>query len=189
VGAMTPTNPDADPAHEVRFENTRFDPDLTPFHDLAKQMAARFGYSAELSLDPRLAELLRLRVAQLDPCPYCLILHTRVAEGLGIRAEVVAHLPAWRESAMFSPAEKVALAYCEGLTSYDIAGFGRLHDDLREHFNELEVAEIAAVVINMNVWTRLKLAQGAMPSAEPAPNAPGGSTDRTALTNTEASDA
>ena len=27
-----------------------------------------------------------------------------------------------------------------------------------------EVAEIAAVVINMNVWTRLKLAQGATPS-------------------------
>ena len=38
------------------------------------------------------------------------------------------------------------------------------HEELRLHFTEREVAEIAAVVINMNVWTRLKLAQGATPS-------------------------
>ena len=30
------------------------------------------------------------------------------------------------------------------------------------------VAEIAATVINMNLWTRLKLAQGAIPVAERA---------------------
>ena len=154
---------------EVRFENVRFDPDLTPFHGLAKQMAAEFGYTAELSLDPRLAELLRLRVAQLDPCPYCLILHTRVATRSGIPADVIAQLGGWRESALFSPAEKAALAYCEGLTTYDIARFARLHDALREHFDELEVAEIAAVIINMNVWTRLKLAQGAVPVADQGP--------------------
>ena len=152
----------------VRFENTRFDPDLTPFHDLAKQMAARFGYRAELSLSPRLAELLRLRVAQLNPCSYCLILHTDVAARLGIPSEVIAHLASWRESDMFSHAEKVALAYCEGLTVYDIAQFAALHDELRIHFDEKEVAEIAAVVINMNVWTRLKLAQGATPAADAA---------------------
>ena len=151
---------------EVRFENARFDPDLTPFHDIAKQMAARFGYTAELSLNPRLAELLRLRVSQLNPCSYCLILHTQVADRLGIPSEVIAHLAAWRESAMFSPVEKVALAYCEGLTLYDFAHFAELHDALRIHFDEREVAEIAAVIINMNVWTRLKLAQGATPTAD-----------------------
>lgn len=150
----------------MRFENTRFDPDLTPFHDLAKQMAAKFGYRAELSLDPRLAELLRLRVSQLNPCSYCLILHTQVAERLGIPAAVIAHLASWRESALFSPAERAALAYCEGLTTYDLAGFAGLHDELRGHFDETEVAEIAAVIINMNVWTRLKLAQGATPTEE-----------------------
>ena len=156
----------------VRFENTRFDPDLTPFHDIAKQMAARFGYTAELSLSPRLAELLRLRVAQLNPCSYCLILHTDVAARLGIPSEVVAHLASWRESDVFSHAERVALAYCEGLTDYDIAQFPALHDQLRIHFVEKEIAEIAAVIINMNVWTRLKLAQGAIPVAAEAPTAP-----------------
>jgi hypothetical protein len=46
-----------------------------------------------------------------------------------------------------------------------------LHDDLRVHFDEKEIAEIAAVIINMNVWTRLKLAQGATPAAHEAPTA------------------
>jgi len=164
--------PHRDPPLEVRFENTRFDPDLTPFHDLAKQMAAQFGYRAELSLDPRLAELLRLRVAQLNPCSYCLILHTQVADRLGIPPEVVAHLASWRESAMFSDAERAALAYCEGLTLYDIARFGELHDELRMQFQEQEVAEIAAVIINMTVWTRLKLAQGATPCPAGPPATP-----------------
>lgn len=165
-------HPQRDPTSETRFENTRFDPDLTPFHDIAKQMAARFGYTAELSLTPRLAELLRLRVAQLNPCSYCLILHTQVADRVGIPSEVVAHLAGWRESALFSHAEKVALAYCEGLTLYDIAHFAELHDELRIHFDEKEVAEIAAVIINMTVWTRLKLAQGAIPSARRGMSAP-----------------
>ena len=49
----------------VTFENTRFDPDLIEFHGIAKQMAASVGYTADLSVDGRLAQLLRLRVAQM----------------------------------------------------------------------------------------------------------------------------
>ncbi len=48
---------------EVKFKNTRFDPDSTPFHGYAKQMAKAFGYTADLSVDKELAQLLLLRVA------------------------------------------------------------------------------------------------------------------------------
>ncbi|MER5836993.1 MULTISPECIES: carboxymuconolactone decarboxylase family protein [Actinomycetes] len=150
-------------SENVRFDNTRFDPDLTPFHELAKEMAVQFGYSAELSVDRKLLQLLRLRVAQLNPCSYCLILHTRIAAEIGISSALAAHLISWRESTMFSSAQRAALAYCEGLTLFRHQQFSAVHDELRLHFTELEVAEIAAVIINMNVWTRLKLAQGAVP--------------------------
>ena len=59
---------------------------------------------------------------------------------------MIAHLASWRESAMFSPAEQAALSYCEGLTSFDHREFPALHENLRAHFTETEVAEIAAVV-------------------------------------------
>ena len=100
----------------VTFENSRFDPDLIAFHGIAKQMAASVGYTAELSVDRQLAQLLRLRVAQMNPCSYCLILHSRAALDQGIAAEKVAHLAAWRESTMFTDAERCALAYGEALT-------------------------------------------------------------------------
>ncbi len=147
----------------VTFENTRFDPDLTPFHGLAQQMAAAVGYTAELSLDAELAQLLRLRVAQMNPCSYCLILHTKTAQERRIGLEKIAHLASWRESTMFSEAERSALAYAEALTAYDLPAFAARHEALTGHFDQTAIAEIAAIVINMNLWTRLKLAQGAVP--------------------------
>ncbi len=147
----------------VSFRNTRFDPNRTSFGRLASAMAAAFGYSAELPGDPRLLQLLRLRVAQLNPCSYCLILHTEVATKIGIPSIVIAHLPSWRESTMFSPRERAAMSYCEALTIFDQGKFAAAHDELRTHFTERDVAEMAAVIINMNLWTRLKLAQGAVP--------------------------
>jgi hypothetical protein len=43
------------------------------------------------------------------------------------------------------------------------AAFQRVHDALAENFSPEEILEIVAVVVNMNVWTRIKLAEGAMP--------------------------
>ena len=147
----------------VSFKNTRFDPNETRFARLASEMAAEFGYAAELLGDPRLLQLLRLRVAQLNPCSYCLILHTEVATKIGISLVIVAHLPSWRESTMFSMKERAALGYCEALTVFNQEKFAAAHDELRTHFPERDVSEMAAVIINMNLWTRLKLAQGAVP--------------------------
>jgi AhpD family alkylhydroperoxidase len=151
----------------VSFTNERLGPELASFHALADRMAYAFGYTADLPIDRQIAELVRLRVAQLTPCSYCLILHTRVAVECGIDAAKVAHLPSWRESRMFSEAECAALAYCEALTNYDLASFARAHREMTKHYDVQEIAAFAAVVINMNVWTRLKLAEGAVPALHP----------------------
>lgn len=149
---------------DIAFTNTRFDPDLVAFHGIAKEMAKSVGYTAEMQVSGPLAQLLRLRVAQMNPCSYCLILHTQAALDQGIHTAKVAHLPSWRESTMFTAPEQAALAYCEVLTAYDPAAFAPLHDAMAAHFAPVEIAEIAAIVINMNLWTRLKLAQGATPT-------------------------
>lgn len=148
---------------EIEFKNSRFDPDITPFHELAKGMASAFGYTADLEVDPQLAQLLRLRVASKNNCAYCLILHTKAAQDRGIHEAKISGLGSWWESALYSEAEVAALAYCDALTQGDERGFHSFHDALAEHFNERQIGEIAAIVINMNLWTRLKLAQGATP--------------------------
>jgi len=149
---------------DVEYTNTRFDPDAIEFHSIAQRMAESVGYTAMLSVDRRLAQLLRLRVAQLNPCSYCLILHTTAARDVGLHPAKVAHLASWRESTMFRDDETAALAYAEALTLFDQSVFAECHERLAAHFDEQAIAEIAAVVINMNVWTRLKLAQGAVPA-------------------------
>jgi len=148
----------------IEFINSRFNPDVTPFHDLAKQMAKAVGYTADLKTDKVLAQLLRLRVSQKNECAYCVILHAKTAREIGIHEAKVDNISSWYNSALYSEKEKVTLAYCDILTDGIAKDFQSYHDALSKYFDEQEIAEIAAIVINMNVWTRLKLAQGATPT-------------------------
>jgi len=145
----------------VEFINSRFNPDVTPFHDLAKQMAKAVGYTADLKTDKHLAQLLRLRVSQKNECAYCVILHAKTAREVGIHESKVDNISSWYNSELYTEKEKATLAYCDVLSDGVAKDFQSYHDALTKYFDEHEIAEIAAIVINMNVWTRLKLAQGA----------------------------
>ena len=67
----------------------------------------------------------------------------------------------------FTPRPSRRARYTEALTrAADTdrdAAFQRFHDALAENFSPEEILEIVGVVVNMNVWTRIKLAEGAMP--------------------------
>src|SRR5829696_8742003 len=134
---------------------------------MARMGADAFGYRADLRIDRHLAELLRLRVSQINNCTYCLNLHYEAARKAGIPRAKIDTLTAWWETELLSEAEQAALRYAEALTrAADTdrdAAFQRFHDALAAHFSTEEMLEIVAVVVNMNVWTRIKLAEGAMP--------------------------
>ncbi|GGZ20847.1 hypothetical protein GCM10007049_11800 [Echinicola pacifica] len=151
---------------EVNFKNTRFDPDLTPFHGIAKEMAGAFGYTADLMVDKQLAQLLRLRVAQKNECSYCIILHAKTSREIGISNAKTDNISSWWNSDLFTDKEKSALRYTDVLSEGSHPAFQEVHDELARFFSTQEIAEIAAIVINMNLWTRLKLAQGATPAIQ-----------------------
>jgi AhpD family alkylhydroperoxidase len=134
---------------------------------LARMGADAFGYRAELGIDRGLAQLLRLRVSQLNNCTYCLKLHHEAARDAGIPRAKIDTLTAWWETDLHSEAEQAALRYTEALTLAPEAiaeqPFQRVHDGLAKHFDAEKTLEIIGVVLNMNLWTRLKLAEGAMP--------------------------
>jgi AhpD family alkylhydroperoxidase len=156
----------------TKMENVRID--ATPnagLMALAWAGADAFGHAAELTVDRAVAQLLRLRVAQVNNCAYCLTVHHAAARRAGIAQSKIDTLTAWWETRLFSDAERAALDYAEVLTrAADTNAASRMqqvHDELVVHFSETEILEIVAVVINMNIWTRLKLAEGAMPSPGP----------------------
>lgn len=148
---------------DVTVTNRRADSsaneDLT---QLARHGADAFGYKANLRIDRKLAQLLRLRVSQINNCTYCLNLHYEAARDAGIPRPVIDTLTAWWETDFHDNAARAAFAYTEAITRV-ADDFGARHDALAEHFSQEEILEIIGIVINMNVWTRLKLAEGASP--------------------------
>jgi AhpD family alkylhydroperoxidase len=106
-------------------------------------------------------------VSQINNCTYCLNLHYEAARDAGIPRPVIDTLTAWWETDFHDAAARAALAYTEAITRVADAtvadAFGARHDALAEHFSQEEILEIIGIVINMNVWTRLKLAEGASP--------------------------
>lgn len=154
---------------DVKIEQRRFDPDQNEaLRDVTRQFAKAFGYTAQsLAVEPKLAQLLRLRVSQLNHCTFCMNLHAQAARDLEIPRAQIDTLSAWWETGLFTEAERAALAYTDALTRQAETSpsnrFETVHQALTEHFSEREISDIAAIVINMNVWTRLKMAAGAMP--------------------------
>jgi AhpD family alkylhydroperoxidase len=155
-------------ADDVRIANRRLDASGNEaLIGIARMGADAFGYKADLRIDRGLAQLLRLRVSQLNNCTYCLNLHYERAREAGIPRAKIDTLTAWWETELHSAAEQAALRYAEALTRVADAdrdaAFQRFHDALAAYFSAEEMLEIVAVVVNMNVWTRIKLAEGAMP--------------------------
>jgi AhpD family alkylhydroperoxidase len=155
-------------ADDVQVEKRRLDASKNEaLIGMARMGADAFGYTADLRIDRQLAQLLRLRVSQLNNCTYCLNLHYEAAREAGIPRAKIDTLTAWWETELYSKAEQAALRYAEALTrAADTdrdAAFQRFHDALAENFSPEQMLEIIGVVVNMNVWTRIKLAEGAMP--------------------------
>lgn len=153
---------------EVQITNHRVDATQNEsLISMARMGADAFGYTAELRIDRGLAQLLRLRVSQLNNCTYCLNLHYEAARDAGIPRAKIDTLTAWWETDLHSEAEQAALRYTEALTRAPDTdadrAFQRFHAGLAKHFDAEEILEIIGVVVNMNVWTRLKLAEGAKP--------------------------
>jgi AhpD family alkylhydroperoxidase len=70
---------------QVQIHTTRLDSRANEaLMAIANASAAAFGYTAELTLDRQLAQLLRLRVAQVNNCTYCLSVHHRAARDVGV---------------------------------------------------------------------------------------------------------
>ena len=69
-----------------------------------------------VDFDPRLRELVRIRVSQLNGCAYCIDMHTKDARAIGETEQRVYALPAWRETPFYTGRERAALAFAEAVT-------------------------------------------------------------------------
>jgi AhpD family alkylhydroperoxidase len=124
--------------------------------DAMKAMRELEAYIRGCGLETSLIELVKTRASQINGCAYCLHMHTRDARAQGESEERLYLLDAWRESSLYTPRERAALAWTEAVTlvaetHVPDAAF----DELRRHFDEAEIVKLTLLVATINGWNRI----------------------------------
>jgi len=99
----------------------------------------------DMSLSRELCELVIVRTAQLQNCPYVLSVHVRMARECGVTEGQLAALDTGTSSDLFDQRERAALAHTELMAtdgkSVDDAAFARL----AAVFNPQEIVELSTL--------------------------------------------
>ena len=107
-------------------------------------------------LDPKLLDLIDLRVSQLNGCAYCMDMHSADLLKRGEAPRRLAVVAAWRETGFFDAKEQAALAWAEALTK--LAQHPELDPAfaaLKAHFTEAQVVALTFAIVSINGWNRL----------------------------------
>ncbi|MDF3882007.1 carboxymuconolactone decarboxylase family protein [Cupriavidus basilensis] len=110
-------------------------------------------------LEHSLADLVRLRVSQVNGCPYCIDLHSARARKDGEMAARIDMLEVWRETPLYTDRERAALAWAEAVT--DIAGThvpDAVWEAARPYFSEREIVDLTLLVTAVNSLNRFGIA-------------------------------
>jgi 4-carboxymuconolactone decarboxylase len=97
-------------------------------------------------LEPRIRELITIRIAYLNKIQYVLQQHVpKLAEAEGVTAAECEALREWRAAGLFSERERAALAYADAM----LAG-PHVSDDafgaVRRHFDERQTVELTVLI-------------------------------------------
>jgi AhpD family alkylhydroperoxidase len=106
-------------------------------------IAAAFRQAAELRRE--VAEIVVLRTAQVADCDYVFRRHVPLARAAGVTEQQIGEIGRWRDSGVFSPAQKAALGFAEKVAQ------GASVDDesftvLRRNFSPREIVELTMLV-------------------------------------------
>jgi AhpD family alkylhydroperoxidase len=122
-------------------------------------MDALDQYLATSSLDRRLLYLVQLRASQLNGCAYCIDMHWKDLRAVDETEQRLYSLDAWRECPYYTERERAALEWAEAVT-FVAEGHvpDAVHDAVRPHFSETELADLTLAIATINTWNRLSIA-------------------------------
>ena len=110
-------------------------------------------------IEPVLGHLVDIRASQMNGCAFCLDMHVKEAKLHGERELRLHHVAIWRESPLFTPKERAALALTEALTQIAPTGVSdELYAKVREQFGEQELSTLVFRVMAINAWNRANVA-------------------------------
>ena len=118
------------------------------------------------SIEEGIRHLVEIRASQLNGCGLCVDMHIKQATIHGERALRLHHLAIWRESTLFAPRERAALAWTEVLTNLPEHGVpDDLFERVRTQLSEKEISDLTFIVMSINAWNRVSVAFKTPPGA------------------------
>jgi AhpD family alkylhydroperoxidase len=127
----------------------------------AKAVMSVENYIQHCGLEKSLIELLKMRASQINGCAFCLDMHSKDARRGGESEQRLYLLDAWRESSLYSPRERAALAWTEAVTRIaDTHAPDTDYEALQLHFSDKEIVDLTALVGLINLWNGWPSASG-----------------------------
>lgn len=128
-----------------------------PYHKLSsKAFMGLVGVSETIKKGPlgtRLAELVFLRVSQINGCAYCMDMHWHVLVKEGVEPRHLNAVAGWREAPFFSDRDRAALRWAEIITA---TPHSDASDDeyakLQAVFSETEISDLSFAIAVINAW-------------------------------------
>lgn len=110
------------------------------------------------AIEESIRDLVAIRASQINGCAFCLDMHVKQATIHGERPLRLHHLASWRESQLFIPRERAALAWTEVLTQLPPQGVpDDIYDRVRTQLSEKEISDLTFTVMAINAWNRINV--------------------------------
>lgn len=110
------------------------------------------------AIEESIRDLVAIRASQINGCAFCLDMHVKQATIHGERPLRLHHLASWRESQLFIPRERAALAWTEVLTQLPPQGVpDDIYDRVRTQLSEKEISDLTFAVMAINAWNRINV--------------------------------
>ncbi|WDS36983.1 carboxymuconolactone decarboxylase family protein [Pseudoxanthomonas sp.] len=120
----------------------------------------------ESAIEESIQDLVSIRASQINGCTFCLDMHVKQATIHGERALRLHHLAGWRESTLFIPRERAALAWAEVLTQLPAQGIpDELYERVRGQLSEKELSDLTFLVMAINAWNRVNVGFRTVPGS------------------------
>jgi AhpD family alkylhydroperoxidase len=111
-------------------------------------------------------DLVSIRTSEVNGCGFCLDMQVKEARIHGEREPRLHHLATWRESTLFAPRERAALAWTEVLTKLPEHGVPDvIHERVRTQFAEKELSDLTFEIMAIKGWNRANVAFKTVPGS------------------------
>ncbi|MEO6125962.1 MAG: carboxymuconolactone decarboxylase family protein [Ilumatobacteraceae bacterium] len=114
--------------------------------ELARAVGGMDAAIASSPLDPRVHELVRMRIAQINECTVCMAWRTPAAVDAGLSDDVLLAVDQYPELVGLTAGERVAIEFAERFSTNSASIDDGMIARLSEHFSPADIVELTLVI-------------------------------------------